>query len=193
MTIKEIASEANVTEKTLRGWIVKASVKLPKLSGKTTEARRTGVAADFTLEETIAIVRAGGNETLADLLAMNAASSVRGLQVSNQRNRAKLPSGAQLKEIRLMAEKGFITKVHVIQALGFGVGNEGHIPITRQIEEKSVSGEEAERQLRPVINRFSQKAQETGVRAALSVQRKEEAKRLQDRLNGKLPFEGSAS
>lgn len=94
MTIKQIAAVANVTEKTVRSWIQKASVKLPQISGKTTEARRKGKPAAFTLEETIAIVRAGGNQTLADLLLQNARQTERQYRVN------RLPNGKQLEELR---------------------------------------------------------------------------------------------
>ena len=42
------------------------------LSAKIAEAERTKKPAQFTLEETIEIIKAGGNETLANLLLENA-------------------------------------------------------------------------------------------------------------------------
>lgn len=94
MTIKQISGTANVSEKTIRNWIQKASVNLPQISGKTTEARRKSKPARFTLEETIAIVRAGGNKTLADLLLQNARQTERQYRVN------RLPNGKQLEEMR---------------------------------------------------------------------------------------------
>lgn len=94
MTIKQISEIANVTEKTIRAWIQKASEKLPQISGKTTEARRKSKPAKFTLQETIAIVRAGGNQTLADLLLQNARQTERQYRVN------RLPNGKQLEEMR---------------------------------------------------------------------------------------------
>jgi hypothetical protein len=53
-----------------------------------------GKPARFTLEETIAIVRAGGNNTLADLLLENAKQTDRNTRVN------RLPNGKQLEEMR---------------------------------------------------------------------------------------------
>lgn len=75
MTIKQIADVANVTERTVRAWIKEASERLPKVSGKTSEARANSIPAHFTLEETIEIIKAGGRETLAALLEDNARKS----------------------------------------------------------------------------------------------------------------------
>ena len=70
MTIKEIANLTNVGETTVRRWI--SSAKMAGLSAKMAQAVNDKKPADFTLPETIAIIRAGGNETLADLLMENA-------------------------------------------------------------------------------------------------------------------------
>jgi len=87
MTLKEIAQLANVGKTTVQDWIKKMNENRSDLnengssnlneirSGileKIAKARKDSKPADFTLEETIAIVRAGGNETLANLLAENA-------------------------------------------------------------------------------------------------------------------------
>lgn len=80
MNLKEIASLTGKNERTIRLWIEKTSEKtsengsekISKMSEKISEARKTSKPADFTLEETIAIIRAGGNETLANLLMQNA-------------------------------------------------------------------------------------------------------------------------
>ncbi len=70
MTIKEIAKLTGKSESTIRNWL--ASAKTAEISAKIAEARKTSKPSDFTLEETIAIIRAGGNDTLADLLQDNA-------------------------------------------------------------------------------------------------------------------------
>jgi DNA-binding Lrp family transcriptional regulator len=78
MTIKEIADLCGVTEQTVLNWTHKIADDLPKnlegLSVKLEEARKSGKdPADFTLDETIAIIgEGGGNKTLASLLAENA-------------------------------------------------------------------------------------------------------------------------
>jgi transposase len=70
MTIKEIAEIANVSDATVRGWI--KSAETAGLSAKTADAQETKKPALFDLAEVIAIIRAGGRGTLADLLVENA-------------------------------------------------------------------------------------------------------------------------
>jgi len=91
MTIKQIAEVAGVNEKTIRDWVNKSSDKMSHLSDKMSEAYRTKKPAVFTLSETIAIIRAGGNNTLADLLSENA---------NKKKKSLKLPCGKQLEELR---------------------------------------------------------------------------------------------
>ena len=94
MTIKEIAKVANVDEVTIRRWAKKASDKMPSVSGKMTGALMTKVAANFTLPETIAIVRAGDNDTLANLLEQNASETATAKAPRAASHR--LPNGAQM-------------------------------------------------------------------------------------------------
>ena len=79
MTIKEIAELCGVDKSTVHRWLeherflscemqLRNSIK-EKISNGSPEN-----PADLTLEETIAIIRAGGNETLAALLMENAAN-----------------------------------------------------------------------------------------------------------------------
>jgi hypothetical protein len=70
MTIKQIAEIANVAESTVRNWI--GSAKSAEITAKIAEARKTSIAAQFNLTETLAIIRAGHRFTLADLLEQNA-------------------------------------------------------------------------------------------------------------------------
>lgn len=72
ITTKEIAELCKVDERTIRRWVEIASDKMSGLSDKMSEAFKSKVLSDFTLTETIAIIRAGGNDTLADLLSQNA-------------------------------------------------------------------------------------------------------------------------
>lgn len=84
MTLNQIAGLTGKAESTIRSWITSAktagssaktagsSEKMSGLSAKIAEAQRTKKPAQFTLEETIEIVKAGGNETLANLLLENA-------------------------------------------------------------------------------------------------------------------------
>jgi hypothetical protein len=72
MTIREIAELCGVSESTVRNWIdiASASAKIAKPSAETAKAENKPFS--FTLPETLAIIRAGGKNTLADLLAENA-------------------------------------------------------------------------------------------------------------------------
>ncbi len=75
MTIKQIAELCRVDERTVQRWVVQASDKMSGLSDKMSEALRTKKPARFTLPETMAIIRASGRSTLADLLQENAQRS----------------------------------------------------------------------------------------------------------------------
>jgi AcrR family transcriptional regulator len=83
MTIKEIADIVNVDRATIFRWAHKID-PMQNATGvsqnakglieqKLEEAQKSGTEpARFTLDEVIAVIRAGGRETLADLLADNA-------------------------------------------------------------------------------------------------------------------------
>jgi hypothetical protein len=116
MTIKQIAELATSGETTIRRWAEKASAKMADISAKMAKARETSVAADFTLPETIAIIRAGGNDTLADLLAENAKKPSHGAaQIDGIK--AKL-NGKQMEVYLRAAIHGVITKAEFKAALG---------------------------------------------------------------------------
>lgn len=77
MNIKEIAKLTGRGESTIRSWITSAesagsSAIIAQASAKMAEASKRKKPADFNLEETIEIIKAGGNETLANLLSENA-------------------------------------------------------------------------------------------------------------------------
>ena len=110
MTIKEIAGLCEVSESAGRSWIAKTA-ESAGLSAKTANSQGKGPAR-FTLEETLAIIRAGGKNTLADLLQENAARH-KGIASAT-----RLPNGAQLHEIyRLFHEKA-LTPAHAQRLLG---------------------------------------------------------------------------
>lgn len=96
MTIAEIAALCGRDESTVRRWVAKAGGELPAAARKMSAAGH-GKAARFTLEETVAIVRAGGNNTLADLLMENAKRQDRADRIH------RLPNGKQLEELRQIA------------------------------------------------------------------------------------------
>jgi hypothetical protein len=72
MTVKEIAELCGVDERTIYRWVEAGDKMSPGLKQKL-EKSGHGVSANFTLEETLAIIgEGGGNKTLAALLAENA-------------------------------------------------------------------------------------------------------------------------
>lgn len=121
MTIKEIASLCEVDERTVRRWVEQASDKLPELSDKMSEAFKTKKLANLSLSETIAIIRAGGKNTLADLLAENA-------KKVEAPKAVRLPNGTQLRELRLMADKKYLSPYQVQLVLGVAVPRPETIP-----------------------------------------------------------------
>lgn len=69
MTLNQISGLTGKTERSIRLWINKPSEKTSEMSekmseirSKISEARKTSKAAQFTLEETIEIIKAGGKE-----------------------------------------------------------------------------------------------------------------------------------
>jgi len=72
MTIKEIAEVCGVDERTVQRWVGSVSDKMSSVSDKMSSSSPM-YPARFSLDEVLAIIRAGGRATLADLLADNAA------------------------------------------------------------------------------------------------------------------------
>jgi len=73
MTIKQIAELCGIDESTVYRWIQKGtSAECKSALAKCKSAREESISARFTLPEILAIIRAGGKNTLADLLAENA-------------------------------------------------------------------------------------------------------------------------
>jgi uncharacterized protein YjcR len=89
MTIKEIAELCGVEPRTINNWVHKIADDPGKnfqgLAVKLEEAEKSGKdPADFTLDETLAIIGEGGkNKALASLLAENAANK-NTLKVQNE-------------------------------------------------------------------------------------------------------------
>ena len=115
MTIRQIAQLCGVSESTVRNWIdlAAASAVIAKPSAETAKASNTPFS--FSLPDTLAIIRAGGNGTLADLLAENAQPKAAKLP--------KLPSGAQLHELFAFFKAGAVSKAHIRQLLGLVRGD----------------------------------------------------------------------
>jgi transcriptional regulator with XRE-family HTH domain len=186
MTIKEIADLCKVERRTVQNWMAKVSEKDSKVLEKITKARETSIAASFTLEETIAIIRAGGNDTLADLLAENAK------KVESTPTRAKLPNGKQMEQYRIMAERGLITKDQLHIVLGLATGQTQPTVIYRdqitrrpELSPPDRQPEKVEQVLRGVMPK-EDKNRTAVFGVAKRLNDKEESKRTIDKLNGKL-------
>ena len=65
MTVNEIAEVVGKKERTVHGWIKTISAKNAQISAKIAEARATSKPADYTQEETLAIIKEGMGEVTA--------------------------------------------------------------------------------------------------------------------------------
>jgi hypothetical protein len=72
MNVKEIASAVNKDERTVARWITKASVNMSEVGVKVSEAKRTQNPADYTLDETCAIIEQGLGKNASALFRANA-------------------------------------------------------------------------------------------------------------------------
>jgi len=73
MTTKEISIAVGKAEKTVRTWANKTAAKTAEASAKLAEAQRSGgKPADWSLEETCAIIETGMGKNAADLYRMSA-------------------------------------------------------------------------------------------------------------------------
>jgi predicted transcriptional regulator len=118
MTIKEIARVCGVDRVTVARWAHKltdnpvqnAQAPMQNAQGiaaKLEQAEKSGKEpADFTLEETLAIIRAGGNDTLAALLKDNA----RGGAAFVSRAPGSPITAAFLRELTAAYDKALITR-----------------------------------------------------------------------------------
>lgn len=110
MGFRAIAELCGVAETTVNRWA--SSCNSEEVSCKMQKARETSKAAQFTLEETLAIIRAGGKGLLADLLEQNALG---GLPVPKP---APVLSGAYFRELRFMVKDRILSPLQVQKILG---------------------------------------------------------------------------
>jgi transcriptional regulator with XRE-family HTH domain len=144
MTIIQIAELCDMSETTIRRWASEASATMAELRAKMADAQDSKVPARFTKPEVLAIVRAGGKNTLADLLEDNA------------EQRQALPSGAQLRELRLMAAKNLITAAQLQVLLGIPQRPAIHPPPARlEAPEKYTTREEAGTRLADIRHKLT--------------------------------------
>lgn len=92
MTVKEIAQAVGKDPATVSRWVEKVSCKVQEVSCKVQEAKATKKPADYTLSETIKIIKEGMGDSAAGVFEANATAKPEA---------GKLPNGTQLKEIRL--------------------------------------------------------------------------------------------
>jgi transposase-like protein len=94
MTTKEIAQAVGKDERTVRRWVNQASDRM-------SEAERTKKPADYTLEETIAVIETGMGPDAAGIFRANAVSS---------RREPKPLTGAYLRELNAAYDKSVISR-----------------------------------------------------------------------------------
>ena len=119
MTIRELADLCEVAESTIRSWITSANSA--EIFAKTAEAQKTSKAARFTLPEVLAIVRAGGKNTLAALLEENAAKSLPAAK-------PRLPNGKQTEYLYRLYHEKAISPYQVQLVLGVAAPRERPLP-----------------------------------------------------------------
>jgi hypothetical protein len=105
MTTKEIAELLNKkSTKTILAWIKNNGQKMPIISQKLTDAEKTKKPADFTLDETIQILRAGNvSESLISLLIENA--NDKGIALSNGKARNELLTEKDIEFISIIVSR----------------------------------------------------------------------------------------
>ncbi len=191
MTIKEIADLATSGETTIRRWAEKASAKMADISAKMAKARETSVAAEFTLPETIAIIRAGGNDTLADLLEMNAKQE----QAKPMAQPKKLPNGKQMEIVLESFKAGAITALELRIAFLMAPAQTQPAPQPTVIyrenpvrEQKYLTSSEIESGLAGIVEKVTAKGAAVAKAVAYKEMAKEQGKAIQEKLNGKLDF-----
>jgi len=116
MTIRQIADLCEAGDQTIRDWIGKTtSPESVEISTKIGEARRTSRAARFALPEVLAIIRAGGKHTLADLLEQNAKGENKSRAHSKP---APSLTAALMREYRLSVKDKVLSSSDVRRLLG---------------------------------------------------------------------------
>lgn len=151
MTLQQIAAITNTSPRTVRRWITsdkmsQASDKMSQASenisdqaeiisasNKLREAGRSRRPAQFTLAETVAIIRAGGNDTLANLLADNAKVAQ---DVATYNN---LPVQAIAHEIAVALSSSITKAVRDIARVPAITGPQGREELGRAIARRAIT------------------------------------------------------
>jgi len=75
MTTKQISEAVGKDERTVQRWAKKTGDKLSSIGDKITSVGKSGIPADYDLEETVAIIETGMGKNAADLFRMAARES----------------------------------------------------------------------------------------------------------------------
>ncbi len=87
MTVKELAKLTARTERTVRRWIQKVELSSDTMAAKMSDAQKTNIPADFTLEETGGILRASTvPKVVVNNLMESARTPVQSLEVKTDPN-----------------------------------------------------------------------------------------------------------
>lgn len=193
MTIKELADFIKYERRTVELWAKKASEKNTQVCEKISQARKTRIAANFTLTECLEIVRVSGNETLAELLdSASRASTI------SQLPKTKLPNGVQMQAITNLYCKGAIDKNQVAIALGLPLQvtaptkEPSLVPVVRN-QEPLLNPEAVEAGLRGVLAGIEQKAVSVASAVVHKELAKEQGRALAEKIHPRLPFESSSN
>ena len=90
MTVKEIAQAVNKDPATVSRWVQSVSCKMQEVSCKMQEAKQTKKPADYTLEETCAIIAEGMGQDVASVFRENAMKAQAKPQVITDQRMAEL-------------------------------------------------------------------------------------------------------
>jgi len=120
MTVKEIAEATGKDESTIRRWVKKVAGKMPVIAGKM-HASSPMKPADYTKEETLAIIREGMGEVPAGVYEASAETQ-KPLQI---------PNGTQLREFRMIYGPDEAAK-RIDMLIGF-TGEVPVIPVTKDL------------------------------------------------------------
>jgi hypothetical protein len=119
MTTKQIAEYLGKPERTVRDWVKALSAKSAEVLAKIAEARATSKPADYDLAETCQIIEEGMGKDVADVYRTNAVNA----EMAKAPTRpveppSSLPDWRRLKELRLLAEGGYIDARQVQLLIG---------------------------------------------------------------------------
>ena len=123
MTVKEIAKSVNKGERIVQMWAKLISEKISSI-GEKISLSSPAKPADYSIDEVCKIIEVGMGAEVAGVFRVNAVNS----ELSQQR-KAKLPSGAQLREMRLG-----LPQIEFMKRIDFMIGFSSKAKHQEQIE-----------------------------------------------------------